>query len=341
MKFSLIIPIYNAQSYIEKCVSSILAQTYSDFEILLIDDGSVDNSPKICDELAKLDTRISVFHKKNAGVSSARNTGIAHTKGDYIMFVDADDTLQNDVLGVATEIMEQGGVDVISFGVNIIKKGEVSEIWAMEDFRTAHISEMRPHMNEYIKCIFSSPWNKIYKNTIIKKNNILFNEEMEISEDVCFNIDYYLNVNRIVNIKNAFYNYCLDDANSASRKGRDDIIKACYLRIKMFKVLFCKIGYSNEEADLYLKEELARAVINQFFQAYLTTTKLNFSQRSAIIKNICTDIEQKKMLCSHLEDNYKSAEYKFVLFLLKNNFFASVAVIVTCKALLKKLLKMS
>ena len=97
-KISVIVPVYNVEQYLPRCIDSILAQTFTDFEVLLIDDGSTDESGKICDEYAKKDSRIRVFHKKNGGVSSARNTGLDNAHSEWVAFVDSDDTLDVDFL---------------------------------------------------------------------------------------------------------------------------------------------------------------------------------------------------------------------------------------------------
>lgn len=98
LKVSIIVPVYKAELYIRKCIDSILSQTFTNFELLLIDDGSPDNCGKICDEYAELDTRVHVFHKENGGVSAARNLGLDHAKGDYVCFIDSDDWIDPDML---------------------------------------------------------------------------------------------------------------------------------------------------------------------------------------------------------------------------------------------------
>lgn len=99
-KISVIVPVYNTEKYLHRCVDSILAQTYTDFELLLIDDGSTDGSGAICDELAQKDSRVRVFHQENGGVTSARKLGVKKSRGDYIYFVDSDDSIYNNALDV-------------------------------------------------------------------------------------------------------------------------------------------------------------------------------------------------------------------------------------------------
>ena len=117
-QISVIVPVYNAEKYLHRCIDSILAQTFSDFELLLIDDGSKDNSGRICDEYAAKDSRIRVFHKKNGGVSSARNMGLDNAKGDWITFVDSDDWVKQDYL---YSMISQPDADLIMSSFDIIE----------------------------------------------------------------------------------------------------------------------------------------------------------------------------------------------------------------------------
>ena len=117
MKFSVIVPVYNVENFLPECVESILNQTYSDFELILVDDGATDNCPQICDQYAERDNRVKVIHKKNGGLSDARNTGITVATGDYILFIDSDDYWNSPlVLKKINEIIENDRVDIVQFG---------------------------------------------------------------------------------------------------------------------------------------------------------------------------------------------------------------------------------
>ena len=113
---SIIVPVYKAEKYLHKCVDSLLEQTFTDFEILLVDDGSPDKSGEICDEYAEKDSRIRVFHKENGGVSSARNLALDNAKGEFVMFLDSDDWLDNVCLDVCINTINDNVLDVLQFG---------------------------------------------------------------------------------------------------------------------------------------------------------------------------------------------------------------------------------
>ena len=138
MKLSLIVPIYNVAPYLRKCVDSLLAQDISDYEIILVDDGSPDECPQICNQYAEQYSNIKVIHQANAGLSAARNTGIAATTGDYIMFVDSDDYLQANVLGTLMEQVEQEQLDVLRFDYQNVRQTEAGEYEVFQPNKYPH-----------------------------------------------------------------------------------------------------------------------------------------------------------------------------------------------------------
>ena len=135
MFFSVIVPIYNIEKYLSRCIDSVLSQTFADFELILVDDGSPDNCPKICDEYAKKDPRIKVVHKENGGLVSARQAGLSIADGDYIFNLDGDDAITPDALISAYQIIKDTKADMVSFSYRIYtndKLGEVVEDLAEE-----------------------------------------------------------------------------------------------------------------------------------------------------------------------------------------------------------------
>ena len=120
VKFSIVVPVYNVENYLNKCIDSILNQTYKNFEVILVDDGSTDKSSNICDKYAKNNSKIKAFHKKNGGLSDARNFGVENTTGDYLLFIDSDDYIEPLLLEKLNNCILKGNVDLIRFGLNII-----------------------------------------------------------------------------------------------------------------------------------------------------------------------------------------------------------------------------
>ena len=205
-KISIIVPVYKVEKYLPRCINSILAQTFTDFELLLIDDGSPDKSGEICDEYAQKDSRIRVFHKENGGVSSARNVGLDNAKGEWVCFVDSDDYIENiwfSFLGKKTI----KSIDLICFGATYHNSTKVvysispkSHLYTQEkitDFITKYSNT----------CIINAPWTKFFKRTIIQNYNLRFEEDLSIGEDLLFNLKFIAITNSILVYEFCAYNY--------------------------------------------------------------------------------------------------------------------------------------
>lgn len=179
---SVIVPVYNAETTLRQCVDSILVQEYKDFELLLIDDGSQDGSPAICDEYAKQDVRVTVYHKENGGVSSARNLGLDYANGDWITFIDADDEVSNGYLSDISRHSE----DVIIKGYKKRFGKTITEFLSTKDI----ISDSFPSfVSLYItSSLFRAPWAKFFRKKLI--DNLRFLSDMKIGEDAWFVFNY-------------------------------------------------------------------------------------------------------------------------------------------------------
>lgn len=194
LKVSIIVPVYKAEPYIRKCIDSILSQTFTNFELLLIDDGSPDNCGKICDEYAELDTRVHVFHKENGGVSAARNLGLDHAKGDYVCFIDSDDWIDPDMLETLIGWEQKKQTDLLFFGLKCESVVDCSDTMEL----LQKISGVYEGINSVIKAcyiletneIFGWTCNKLFRNCIIQDHHIKFNEEISIQEDHIFTLAY-------------------------------------------------------------------------------------------------------------------------------------------------------
>lgn len=211
---SVIVPIYKVEKYIHKSVGSILHQTYRNLEIILVDDGSPDSCGKIADEFASEDARVRVIHKKNGGLSDARNAGLKVATGDYIYFFDSDDRASENLLDTALRAYQKEELDLVCF--NYIEcyenTGEEKKI-SLE----SHIYEKRGRginlvIKEYLSykryrlgyCV----WNKLYRADIIRSHQIIFEDNARIfSEDICFNLYYILYCKRIRVIPEYLYYY--------------------------------------------------------------------------------------------------------------------------------------
>lgn len=181
---SIIIPVYNTEKYLDRCIQSVLAQTYTNWELLLIDDGSTDSSWAICDKYAEQDSRIKVFHKENGGVSSARNLGLDNAKGEWISFIDSDDWVANQYL----EILHQNGLyDFVTGYWSILNCDSFcSKPFYNQEFRKDGIRTFLDINTGKL----SYPVCRLYRRSIIKNNRLRFDTKIHFAEDALFNLSY-------------------------------------------------------------------------------------------------------------------------------------------------------
>ena len=174
MKVSVIIPVYNVEQYLKVCLDSILCQDFSDYEILLIDDGSKDSSPAICDEYAQKYSHVQVIHQENKGQGGARNTGIRAAKGEFLLFVDSDDSLKSGALRAVYEAAAAQDADVAVFGMDCVdEQGRVTATRTPTESGTVVLQD-----NSLTFTFFkdSYVWNKLYRRSLLAENGIVFPE---------------------------------------------------------------------------------------------------------------------------------------------------------------------
>ena len=208
---SIIVPVYKVEKYLKNCIESILAQTYKDFELILVDDGSPDSSGAICDEYAKKDSRIKVFHKENGGASSARNTGLKFAQGEFINFVDSDDTIPVDSLENLVNLQKENNADLVCCTYQAYKGnkflGKVSFYDKYVDFSKVELSASKVFFSNS----FSGPCTKLYKSDIIKNNNIMFDITARTGEDTIFVYEYLAKCKSVQCGDIVVYNYLKND----------------------------------------------------------------------------------------------------------------------------------
>ena len=218
---SIVVPVYNADRYLEKCIESLLKQTLTNIEIILVNDGSTDKSKDICNEYAKKDTRIKVIHKKNEGVSVARNKGIDFASGKYIMFCDSDDYTELDWCECLYNKISNNKNALVISNYNIHNyrdnKNQIKKKQYYNELKTK--IDKSEFYNLYEMNLTNQLWNKIYNLDIIKSKNIRFNEKLSLGEDLIFNLEYLEYVDSDILIENkCLYNYILRNRDSLDNK---------------------------------------------------------------------------------------------------------------------------
>lgn len=214
MFFSVIVPVYKVEEYLPSCIESILSQTFSDFEIILVDDGSPDNCPAICEQYALKDSRIKVIHKENGGLVSARQAGIKQAVGEYIFNLDSDDSIENDILAEAHRIIRETNCEMVSFGrkwvngntvVRITDDGLEEGLYKGEKFEKYVYPKLLNDKNmNYISCYITG---KAIKREFLTPYQLAVNEEISLGEDLCCVIPCYLNVQSLYISRKASYLY--------------------------------------------------------------------------------------------------------------------------------------
>lgn len=217
---SVIIPVYNVEKYLTACIESVINQTYKNLEIILVDDGSSDYSGKICDEYADKDLRIKVIHKKNEGVSAARNDGIDQSSGELIYFLDADDWIDLCLFEEIIKSYTENECDAVFFDyfVEYTNKKLTEKSLNLSDELVTYSNSIE-YLTSYMKNGYM--WNAVYKTSIIKDNNISFKKNVSLLEDYLFKFTCYPFVKSYAYIKKAYYHYRQLD-NSAFHSFRQD-----------------------------------------------------------------------------------------------------------------------
>lgn len=220
MKYSVIIPVYNSRATLGRCLDSFVNEEFCDYELLLINDGSTDNSDEICREYADKYQQIRYFSKENGGVSSARNLGLDMAQGEYILFADSDDYVADDYFKCIDDALSVKNPDMLLFGYRNF--GSISTEWNTGDYEETEEDAIAKRISFALRSyLFSSLWSKVFKRSIIKNNSLRFDEKLYIGEDQAFIFAYAMYIESIVSISNTLYHVDVSSEGSLSRKRRD------------------------------------------------------------------------------------------------------------------------
>lgn len=296
---TIIVPVYNAERTLCRAVNSVLAQTFTDWELLLIDDGSEDSSGNICDQLAEQYPNIICFHQKNRGLSAARNVGIRNAKGHYLAFLDSDDWVEPDFY--QSLIDEQ-----LSTIADLVVSGYVREFWKANvclrkiDIELEEICLVLKEISEYhfqsnkSYNLFIHVWNKLYLHETIKENHILFDETVRFAEDVPFNLQYYQHIERIFISKQMGYHYiCLNNGNLTA-KWTPDLLGATKHTYRLIRDFFIK---NNILSGILLNNSMyLRGCFLTLEKA--VNAQIPYCQVQSFVHDICHSSETYEVLAS-------------------------------------------
>lgn len=319
-KISVIVPAYNAQKTIKKCIESILTQTYKNLEIILINDGSNDKTEEMCEKLVQTDNRIKYYYKENTGVSKTRNFGLDKASGDYISFIDADDFLEKNMYEIM--IKKINNADILICNCFLISDNKkIDNDIDIKNSSYENLEEMLKDINnKEINRYVNPPWNKLIKREIIINNNILFNPKISLGEDLIFNLTCMKYANKINIINERLYNYVVTTSGlSEKRRNIKDFLNNSFSLINSL----IEISQKVKNLDNIILNEL-RNIIARMEQKYEISEMLNFLE--LIREKICNRVECKRL----------SKNNRIVYLLLKYKQYKMIAKIYLLKGKIKR-----
>lgn len=263
MTISIIVPVYNAAKYIDRCITNILLQTYRDFELICVNDGSTDNSFEILQQFAQNDLRIRLINKKNSGVSCARNTGLDIARGKYIAFIDSDDYVAKDYLDKLYEATINGNdPDLICSGIHDIYGSKVVNSIRLNDnlFNLNSTNSIISFLNIRLN---TSPVSKLYKRDVIERNRLRFRPDISLGEDRDFNLRFFSFCDRIISTNYIGYFYRRDIEESLSHKKGIGQFAVDYESIILAKHLFIKKGFYNKDGEIFIANKLFSLILDE------------------------------------------------------------------------------
>lgn len=328
---SIVVPVYNAAQTIEKCVGSLTSQTFDDIEILLVNNGSTDNSLDVCNEIAGKDSRIKVIDHHEKGVSTARNRGIEESSGDYVMFVDADDWIDANVCEVFANLNSTYNYDLFCFSAlyNKGKKSVKSFLYAesvdllcsfqKEELQIKVLSPQAPLLKYKVNTRFAgSACGKLYKREILQKNNLRFATETTISEDCLFNtlaLDYF---HRIGYTKDCFYYYEQhdDSAQNRYRPNSDKYFGIVIERMQRWLKETCKDQRFVDAANCLFVHYLFGIMKEDIFHK---DNDISLIQRCLALESLLSK-KNHQVILQDVNKDYFSMLEKTLVFMMKKKF---------------------
>lgn len=279
---SIIVPVYNVEQYLEKCVDSIINQTYKNLEIILVDDGATDSSGKLCDELAKIDNRIKVYHKENGGLSDARNYGVEKSTGEYIGFVDSDDHIDAEMYEKLYEAIKKENVDVVECNLKIIYPDR-EELFTEQNYY--NVCTKQEYLEEYLKIekIFGSACVRLIKSDVVKKLKFPVGK---LYEDTYYAYDLIEKVDSYVIMNNPYYNYLMRGNSITNTKFNPRIFDLIEIVEKFHKTTYENYPGLKEAADcrkMYAYFSVLNSILleenyrdNEYYSEILSYFKRNY-----------------------------------------------------------------
>ena len=293
---TVVIPVYNVEKYLKRCIESILIQEWKNYDILLVDDGSTDNSPQICEDYAKAYDIISVIHKENGGLSEARNTGISNAEGEYVFFLDSDDWIEPNTFSDLAEVIESDQYDIISFNPEFVKSEH--DIIKSDSKRTKRLTGKEALIDMFsYGFITGFATDKIYRKALFTKNTIQF-PVGKYYEDLGTNYKLFLAAKKVYATNQKYYHYLIDNPDSITQSWNEKKFRDMFGFYKeVFYSDFVRSQLNQEElhiSQLYYVNGLTH-ILASLYKAKLHK---NYDEITSEVKQ---ELEKNKMTCSEMK----------------------------------------
>ena len=337
MFFSVIVPVYKVEKYLSNCIESVLNQTFSDFELILVDDGSPDACPQICDSYKEKDARIKVVHKPNGGLASARRAGIKVAEGDYVFNLDSDDLIENDTLESAYKIIKETDAEIVSFSYRWVKNGQTVDVTSDgldEGLYTGKdiekyiypkllMDKNMGHMSYYLS-------GKAVKRELLIPHQLGVDEKISLGEDLCCVVPCYLNAKSVYISKKTAYLYTVRD-DSISKEFNTKQIKLVEDGInEIYKKDITKVSD--------FEKQLCRYSCFMCFAILAAAAEGNhFKSVNELAKSIKQSVHNQKIDCAEFENI--SVKSRIAIFLMKKKCYKAAFYFLNLCKTIKSVLK--
>lgn len=312
-KISIIVPCYNVEKYLERCLLSLVNQTLKEIEIILVDDGSPDNCPALCDEWAKKDSRIKVIHKTNGGLGYARNSGLDIAKGEYIAFVDSDDYVDTRMYELLYNAAEKEKHDAVFCGLrqettqqsyNFIRDYDRPVLFTASQMPRLALSFLhKTELNTQTR-LFMSVWHGIYKRELIEKLHLRFYSEREVlSEDLPFQIEFFKNAQSVKFIPDYLYTYCLNACSLTHNFKLNKFNAAINLRKLLYNII-----PNHTDASYFIDIEFYGR-IRYLLADLILANNISFKEKQKFIRELCKKKEWNKL---NISQGYQEYTWKYM-----------------------------
>ncbi len=347
-KVSIILPIYGVERFLDRCIKTIINQTLKEIEIILVDDGSLDKCPKMCDNYALLDSRIKVIHKHNEGLGLARNTGFEHATGEYVAFIDSDDYVDNNMIKILYEYAKRHNLNAAYCGTKIVNKDGciIEDRLEVETYTELNKTECKQHVLDLIasrerKKISSkymmSVWHSIFNRNFLKEHDINFCSERNfISEDMIFDIDFFSVASKVGFIPYSLYYYCFNQ-DSLSRQFNINL----YGRYKKqyYEVINKLLKYKFTDEEVCIAHKYMLVKTRYYIKHLYLLNKNNKDILEKGLNKVFSDKEMWNKIYRSTVRNYLSVSYRIYLYILKSRNKFLLKTLEDCSFFISKLKK--